>query len=71
MANADGVAGVADEASSEGRPTPAEMATRGIRIRERLIAGSTLAEIAASEGLSLRRARELVAEVVAQRGFDP
>jgi hypothetical protein len=71
MADAGGGAGIGDEASSEGRPTPAETATRGLRILERLIAGSTLAEVAAGEGLSPRRARELVAEVVAQRGFDP
>jgi hypothetical protein len=38
---------------------------------ERLVAGSTLIEVAAGEGLTPRRARELVAEVVAQRGFDP
>jgi len=34
---------------------------------ERLIAGSSLAEVAADEGLTPRRAREVVAE----RGFDP
>jgi len=76
MADAGGGAGIGglaagDLASGEGRPTPAEMAMRGIRILERLIAGSTLAEVAAGEGLSPRRARELVAEAVAQRGFDP
>jgi hypothetical protein len=38
---------------------------------ERLAAGATLAEVAAGEGFSPRRARELVAEVVAQGGFDP
>jgi hypothetical protein len=38
---------------------------------ERLIAGWALVEVAAGEGLSPRRARELVAEVVAQRGYDP
>jgi hypothetical protein len=38
---------------------------------ERLVAGSALVEVAAGEGLSPRRARELVAEVVAQRGYDP
>ena len=54
-----------------GAPCAAEMATRGVRILEQLIAGSTLAEIAAREGLSPRRARELVAEVVAHRGYDP
>ena len=71
MADAGGGAGIGDEASDEGGPAPAEMATRGVRILERLIAGSTLAEVAASEGLSPRRARELVAEAVARRGFDP
>lgn len=70
MANAGGGAGIGDE-GGEGRPTPAETAMRGLRILERLIAGSTLAEVAAGEGLSPRRARELVAEAVAQRGFDP
>ena len=71
MANAGGGAGIGDETSGEGRPAAAEMATRGVRILEQLIAGSTLAEIAAREGLSPRRARELVAEVVAHRGYDP
>lgn len=70
MANAGGGAGIGDE-GGEGRSTPAETVTRGVRILERLIAGSTLAEVAAGEGLSPRRARELVAEAVAQRGFDP
>ena len=71
MDDAGGGAGIGDEASGVGRPTPAEMERRGVRILERLIAGSTVAEVAAGEGLSPRRARELVAEVVAQRGFDP
>ena len=70
MANAGGGAGIGDE-GGEGRPTPAEMAMRGIRMLERLIAGSELAEVAADEGLSPRRARELMAEAVAQRGYDP
>jgi hypothetical protein len=60
-----------DLATGEGSLSPSEMATRAVRILERLIAGSTLTEVAASEGLSPRRARELVAEVVAQRGYDP
>jgi hypothetical protein len=60
-----------DAAPGEGRASPAEMATRGVRMLERLIAGSELAEVAADEGLSPRRARELVAEAVAQRGYDP
>jgi hypothetical protein len=47
------------------------MAMLGIRMLERLTAGSTLAEVAADEGLAPRRARELVAEAVARRGLDP
>jgi hypothetical protein len=47
------------------------MAIRALKMLERLVAGSTLTEVAAGEGLTPRRARELVAEVVAQRGFDP
>ena len=50
---------------------PQEMAVRALRMLERLVAGSTLTEVAAGEGLTPRRARELVAQVVAQRGFDP
>jgi DNA-binding CsgD family transcriptional regulator len=55
------------------RPVPSahEMAARGARILERLAAGLTLAEAAAFEGLSLRRAREILAETAALRGFDP
>jgi hypothetical protein len=49
----------------------AKSAPRRRRMLERLVAGSTLIEVAAGEGLTPRRARELVAEVVAQRGFDP
>jgi hypothetical protein len=47
------------------------MATRALRMLERLAAGSSLTEVAAGEGLSPRRARELVAQAVAQRGYDP
>jgi hypothetical protein len=60
-----------DLAAGEGRPSPVDAAIRGVRMLERLIAGSTLTEVAAGEGLTPRRARELVAEAVAQRGFDP
>jgi|HubBroStandDraft_1064217.scaffolds.fasta_scaffold395711_1 hypothetical protein len=58
-------------ASGEGRPSLAETATRGVRMLERPIAGSTVTEVAADEGMSPRRARELMAEAVAQRGYDP
>jgi hypothetical protein len=50
---------------------PQDMALRAVKMLERLVAGSTLTEVAAGEGLTPRRAREMVAEVVAQRGFDP
>jgi hypothetical protein len=38
---------------------------------ERLVAGSTLTEVAADAGLTPRQARELMAEAVARRGYDP
>ncbi len=71
MMDAGDRAGAGEKARDESRPTRAEMATCGVRMLERLIAGSTLAEVAAREGLSPRRARELVAEIVAAHGFDP
>jgi hypothetical protein len=70
-------AGMADAADGVGivggetPPAAQDMAVRALRMRERLAAGSTLTEVAAGEGLTPRRARELVAEVVAQRGYDP
>jgi hypothetical protein len=70
-------AGMADAGDGTGivggekRLAPQEMAIRALRMLERLVAGSSLTEVAAGEGLTPRRARELVAEVVAQRGFDP
>jgi hypothetical protein len=66
----EGVA-IGEAAPGERRPSPDETAARGLRMLERLIAGSALVEVAAGEGLTPRRARELVAEVVAQRGYDP
>jgi hypothetical protein len=71
MAEAGNTAGIGGAAGGGLPPAPQEKALRALRILERLVAGSTLAEIAAGEGLSPRLARELVAEVVAQRGFDP
>jgi hypothetical protein len=68
MADAGDGAGIV---GGEKRPAPQEMAMRALRVLERLVAGSSLTEVAAGEGLTPRRARELVAEVVAQRGFDP
>jgi hypothetical protein len=71
MANAGVRAGIGGAAGGEPGPAPQEMAIRALKMLERLVAGSTLTEVAAGEGLTPRRARELVAEVVAQRGFDP
>ncbi len=68
MADAGEGAGIV---AGEKRPAPQEMAIRALRMLERLVAGSTLTEVAAGEGLTPRRARELVAEAVAQRGYDP
>jgi hypothetical protein len=48
-----------------------ERAMRGTWILKRLAAGWPLAEIAAEDGLSPGEARELMAEAVALRGFDP
>jgi hypothetical protein len=53
------------------RSTPRDMGVLGRRMLGRLAAGSTLAEVAADEGLAPRRARELLAEAVARRGYDP
>jgi len=47
------------------------MAMRALRMLEGLVAGRALTEVAADEGLTPRRARELMAEAVAQRGYDP
>lgn len=71
MAEAGSMAEIGGAAGGEPRPSPQEMAKPALRMLERLVAGSTLTEVAAGEGLSPQRARELVAEVVAQRGFDP
>jgi hypothetical protein len=71
MAEMGDMAGIGGAVGAEVRPAPQEMARRALRMLERLVVGSTLTEVAAGEGLSPRRARELVAEVVAQRGFDP
>jgi hypothetical protein len=71
MAEAGDAVGSGGAAGGEPRPAPQDMAMRALRMLERLAAGSTLSEVAAGEGLTPRRARELVAEVVAQRGFDP
>jgi len=70
MADA-GEMGIGGAAGGGPRPAPQDTARRALRMLERLVAGSPLTEVAAGEGLTPRRARELVAEIVAQRGFDP
>ena len=71
MARAGEGAETGGGAGPEWRPSPHDMALLGMRMLERLAAGSTLAEVAADEGLAPRRARELVAEAFARRGLDP
>jgi hypothetical protein len=71
MAEAGDGAEIGGGAGGESLPSPQEMARRALRMLEQLVAGSTLTEVAAGEGLTPRRARELVAQIVAQRGFDP
>ena len=71
MASVGGRAEIGGVSEGETRPAPQEIANSALRMLERLVAGSTLTEVAAGEDLTPRRARELVAEVVAQRGFDP
>jgi hypothetical protein len=66
----DGV-GIGAGAGGELYSPPQDIAIRALRMLERLAAGSSLTEIAAGEGFTPQRARELVAEVVARRGFDP
>ena len=71
MADIGDGAGIGGAAGGELYLPPQEIAMRALRMLERLAAGSSLTEVAASEGLTPQRARELVAQVVAQRGFDP
>ena len=71
MANAGNGARIGERAGGEEPFSPQDMARRALRMLERLIAGSTLTEVAADEGLTPMRARELVAEAFAQRGYDP
>ena len=72
MANAGNGARVGERAGGEEPFSPQDMARRALRMLERLVAGSTLTEVAAMlKGLTPTRARELVAEAFAQRGYDP
>jgi hypothetical protein len=71
MADVGDGLGIGGVAGGELYSPPQDMAVRALRMLERLAAGSTLTEVAAGEGLTPQRARELVAQVVAQRGYDP
>jgi hypothetical protein len=52
------------------RSTRRQMATRDARIIERLVAGVTIHEIALSEGITPRLARERMAAILARRTLD-
>src|SRR5260370_41824727 len=52
------------------RSTRRQMATRDARIIERLVAGVTIHEIALSEGMTPRRARERMSAILARRALD-
>jgi hypothetical protein len=53
------------------RATKRELAKRDLRLIEKLAAGATIEEIAASEGISVKWARERKAAVLASRVIDP
>ena len=71
MADAGNGAGIGGQGGGGEPFSPQDLAMRAVRMLERLVAGSTLAEVAADEGLTPTRARELVAAAFAQRGYDP
>ena len=52
------------------RATKRDMAKRDLRLIEKLAAGATIEEIAASEGISVKWARERKAAVLASRVID-
>jgi hypothetical protein len=53
------------------RATKREMAKRDLRLIEKLAAGVSIEEIAASEGISPQWARERKTEILARRAIDP
>ena len=57
--------------SKRRRATKRELAMRDLRFIEKLAAGATIEEIAASEGISMKWARERKAAVLASRVIDP
>jgi hypothetical protein len=70
VAQAGDGARIGELASGEEPPSPQDMAKRTLRMLEWPVAGSSLTEVVADEGLTPRRARELMAEAVARR-YDP
>ena len=68
--------GDADETAKQNgarrrRATKRETAMRDLRFVEKLAAGVTIEEIAASEGISPQWARERKAAILARRAIDP
>jgi hypothetical protein len=57
--------------SKRRRATKRELAQRDLRLIEKLAAGVTIEEIAASEGISPQWARERKAAILARRAIDP
>ena len=53
------------------RATKRDLMKRDLRLIEKLAAGVTIEEIAASEGISARWARERKSAILAQRAIDP
>jgi hypothetical protein len=60
----------AHHGSKRQRATKRDLAQRDLRLIEKLAAGATIEEIAASEGISLKWARERKAAVLANRVLD-
>lgn len=72
MAEDDNIetARIKPERSKRRRATKREQAMRDLRLIEKLAAGATIEEIAASEGISAKWARERKAAVLARRVID-
>jgi hypothetical protein len=62
---------IADARPKRPRATKRELAQRDLRLIEKLAAGVTIEEIAASEGISCKWARERKAALLAERTIDP
>jgi hypothetical protein len=61
---------LAEHGTKRQRATKRELAQRDLRLIEKLAAGTTIEEIAASEGISVKWARERKAAVLASRVLD-